>query len=141
MNHILRLILPFLFVICVQIAFGDVRQAIKNAQAGLDEALQTEFPSEKKYVRLEKRDDGTLVYKVSMRRVDEQTIRFRIIGYDGSDEVSIITSRIIYGSSYKTISEYKRLKQTMLKKRKAKDAKIGITEEKKGDTDDQHPTH
>ena len=43
---------------------SDVHRAMANAQTGLDEALNTEFPSEKKYLRLEKRDYGILIYKL-----------------------------------------------------------------------------
>ena len=92
-------------------ATADVHRAITNAQAGLDKALNTEFPTEKKHVRFEKRDDGILVYKVSMRRVDERTIKIRVTGYDGLDEAMLSTFRLIDQGNYKTIEEFRKSKQ------------------------------
>lgn len=105
-------------VLLKQSVSADVRRAIANAQAGLNDALSTGFPAGKAYVRLEKRDDGILIYKVSMKRVDDHTVRIRIIGFNGVDEITIVTYRIIDGSQYKTIERYQQQKHSASKRQR-----------------------
>ena len=116
-----------LVIICEIIFQGqiiaDVKKAIQNLQEGLDEAILTIIPEERKFVRFDKREDGILIYKVSIQKVDEKTVRIRVTGYSGMDVISIITYRIIDGEGYKTIEEYKHQKQA---------TDIGITKTKKG---------
>jgi len=135
------LILAIEFVCFIPKSFADVNKAIKNARAGLNDALNVEFPLGKKYIRFESRNDGVLVYKVSIRRVDEETVKFRVTGYDGSDEVCIITYRKIKGSGYTTMQKEKQLKHKMLKDQEEMDSQIFIDEDKRGKTYDKYPTY
>jgi hypothetical protein len=84
---------------------ADVKKALENLQEGLDEALLTTIPDDRKYVRFERREEGILLYKASIQKIDDTTVRIRVTGYDNQDEASIITFMIISGDSYRTIGQ------------------------------------
>jgi hypothetical protein len=88
-----------------------VKIASQNAQSGLNEALNTEISINRKYITFEKWKNGQRYYKVTIRKIDDQTFRFRIIGYHNMDEVTIITHRIEKDDQYYTLEEFKKLKQ------------------------------
>lgn len=101
----------FLFILFSQQISADVKIASQNAQSGLNEALDTEIAINRKYITFEKWRNGLRYYKVTIRKIDDQTFRFRIIGYDNLDEVTIVTHRIEKDCQYYTLEEFKKLKQ------------------------------
>ena len=75
-------------------SYASVPQAIANAQQGLWEALKFEMPTERKLRRIEKRNDGVLIYKLIIKRLSEHSFKIRVTGFDEGDEVIIVTVKI-----------------------------------------------
>jgi hypothetical protein len=73
---------------------ASVPRAIANARQGLYEALRFEMPKERKLKRIEKRNDGVLIYKLTTKTLSEHSFKIRVTGFDEGDEVIIVTVKI-----------------------------------------------
>src|SRR5437867_762249 len=91
----------FVLILATTQSFATFHQAAINAEAGLAEALHTTIPVGRHFVRIEKRDDVILVYKVSMHKLDDRTVKIRVTGFDGQDEVQFTTFRLLDDGKYK----------------------------------------